>query len=694
QLPDTQVLIVPSSNSVEFQNGYLGVDQTSSVDGEDADTYPRTISLVTAERDPFSEVQLASHAIELFNSLSTTTPGTSSSSNSRPPSISYFSIPLTNDLPQALRTPRSSISHQLIATLFPSDTNREALVTALNVDIRRYSSPTLSNPISPATYSITSPVRIDIEVPRIIYRLGDVIPVYLTIPIPTSSQILQQGFKLRNVVVELVRTTKLLLPHEQANSKESVSGSTKSPTAINYANPGPSNEQASSSTPLEDTKLATERGDNDNVQDEIPNFFKTVLTRTGAPARFHSSRPLRLRLLLQASSLPSSPAAPPTDTVNYSNGSSDCSITQHTTLHSVDFSLDVTISFLHHQAHGTGTEEPHPPQDSTSISVPITLLPPVVKNRQASEEVTMETAYHKKFDKPPTQTNRESDADIGPPGPSASGAPPPFDERDAPPPPFVHSDPQSAQAGTSRLPTFLESEAHYVVPMLATSSSSQVPYRAYHATESTFQSSRSSDVPESRERVLNIEGEGEIFGFKPEDQFDGLEASFGGSAEPPPAIDAVESDTNVTALADLVDQPEQALNAIGRGLGISAVVDTVYVGRRESEMDRLGHALQMEADEAPAPPFMDDPADPPPGIDMEYRTSPPPFQTSGPETDLIGAQIPPTDLPPSIEDIVLPPNSLPSEDISGQSARPPPYLNTPAQIDGQHRPPPYVDLRP
>jgi neural Wiskott-Aldrich syndrome protein len=34
QLPDTQLLIVPSSNSIQFQNGFLGVDDTNSVEGE------------------------------------------------------------------------------------------------------------------------------------------------------------------------------------------------------------------------------------------------------------------------------------------------------------------------------------------------------------------------------------------------------------------------------------------------------------------------------------------------------------------------------------------------------------------------------------------------------------------------------------------------------------------------------------
>ena len=34
RLPDTQLLVIPSSNAAQFQSGYLGVDEISSVEGE------------------------------------------------------------------------------------------------------------------------------------------------------------------------------------------------------------------------------------------------------------------------------------------------------------------------------------------------------------------------------------------------------------------------------------------------------------------------------------------------------------------------------------------------------------------------------------------------------------------------------------------------------------------------------------
>jgi neural Wiskott-Aldrich syndrome protein len=135
------------------------------------------------------------------------------------------------------------------------------------------------------------------------------------------------------------------------------------------------------------------------------------------------------------------------------------------------------------------------------------------------------------------------------------------------------------------------------------------------------------------------------------------------------------------------------LEAIGRGMGVMAAdVDPPYGTRGESVIDRLEQALQMNAtEETPAPPFVDDPTDPPPGIDMEFRTSPPPFPSPHTDGDHV-THLPPVDPPPSIEDAELQP-SIVAQPIRSPSFRPPPYLNTTAQPDGQHGPPPYVDLR-
>jgi neural Wiskott-Aldrich syndrome protein len=528
---------------------------------------------------------------------------------------------------------------------------------------------------------------IEFQVPKSTYRLGDIIPVYVTIPVPETEQVTKHGMRLRNIMVELVRTTKVFSHHNQAYSEDSSSMSASASTSASDGAPSEySNRPALASRGHERNQS---RGSDDGlIRDNGSTTFKTTLTRSGASARFHSSRPVRIRLIVRASALPSSPAQAPTDLSSHSSGVFDCPITQHTTLHSVEFSLDIAVSFLH-QRDGSGNP---PVQESASVSIPITLLPPVAKKPRVGEEGDMERDYHKKFDKPPVQTNREAEADVGPPGPSASGAPPPFDERDAPPPPFVQSDPQSMQAGSSRLPTFLESEAHYVVPLPGPSNSSQLPYASYTAAETSLAEVPRLTNEDDPDQILEIEGEGRFFGFRPEEQFDGLESSFGSGAEPPPAIEDVQADTDVTALADLVDQPERALEAIGRGMGVASAVDQAYTNQREADLDRLEHALHLDEVGAPAPPFMDDPADPPPGIDMEFRTSPPPFPNQRVDNELHTPPLP-VDLPPSIEGEILPP-PITAEGIVNPSTRPPPYLNPAAPTEGQHGPPPYVDLRP
>jgi hypothetical protein len=128
-------------------------------------------------------------------------------------------------------------------------------------------------------------------------------------------------------------------------------------------------------------------------------------------------------------------------------------------------------------------------------------------------------------------------------------------------------------------------------------------------------------------------------------------------------------------------------------MGVASAVDQAYTNQHEADLDGLEHVLHLDEVGPPAPPFMDDPTDPPPGIDMEFRTSPPPFPNQRVDNDLHTPPLPSVDLPPSIEGEVLPP-AITAEGIVNPSTRPPPYLNPTAQTEGQHGPPPYVDLRP
>jgi len=199
--------------------------------------------------------------------------------------------------------------------------------------------------------------------------------------------------------------------------------------------------------------------------------------------------------------------------------------------------------------------------------------------------------------------------------------PPPFDDAGdglrtpgvAPGPPPFTSEPMSTTG--SELPSFSESQA-------AASASGS---RFIAPTPIVAPQAQASN--ESQE--LRFEGEGVAFGFKPEDQYDGLSHSMmmspsDRSQTPPPAMASSVHDPNVTALAELITHERRLPDGDGG---------------------------------PPPPPALDDPLDLPPTIDEGYQPPPPSL-----EPDVRGP-------PPS----------------AGVDGGPPPYLGAPSA------PPAYLD---
>ncbi|TDL28412.1 hypothetical protein BD410DRAFT_780911 [Rickenella mellea] len=291
-------------------------------------------------------------------------------------------------------------------------------------------------------------------------------------------------------------------------------------------------------------------------------------------------------------------------------------------------------------------------------------------------EPSLDAAYLKKHDRPPTKTVRREDADVAyefeenQAGPSAlsNGAPPPFDDA---PPPFFSTIPEASTS--SRLPTFLESESEVLVP-------------------DDDHPSAPTNLPPHPNR-LQVAGEGSLFGFLQVDQYDGHSDEMQRSSTPPPTLEMAQDDADVTGLAGLLTQPAQTLNALDLSL----------------ENDGRGDQGDLQP---PPPPPMDDPLDPPPSIDSEYRSSasdPPPSIDSDFVAPGGGHMSPPRLGSPSPSRHAEPPPALdnPPTEISrtpvpttSPSHAPPPYL-IPANLEQhQHdsvthtRPPPYVDFMP
>ncbi|KAJ6604457.1 hypothetical protein DFH09DRAFT_310043 [Mycena vulgaris] len=636
---DPQILIIPSSDTINFQKGYLGADdERAAVEGEiqvkgtESGRWGRvTVSLRTVETAYHRTIELGFSEIELFSSFD--------ANETMLPSSFLFAIPLMEDTPQSLRTPYSSISHTLTATLHPSDASSIPVSKSLAVHTKRYTAHSHSLVAAPETHTLDEPTRVEVQVPRTTYKAGEIVPLYVTVPPPSRELVVDQGLRLRNVRVELLRTVEVNHDEDEAAYQEPTSGGGSS-----TAGSGPST--AIISPPFDKPQSSSSKAP---VSPLFPgSSYGTVIARSGASCRFHSSRPVQLRFILHQPSPSGSPSDfqinLPTGEYGHLDSDAECaSITQLTLLHSVTFRINVHVSFVDMSSR---TER------ISTISIPVVILAPPAPLPEIAP--SMEAAYSKKHDRPPARTIRQEEADFSVPhysegeaGPSAlpGGAPPPFEERDAPPPFFS----SAAEASTSsRLPTFLESETEIIIPP--------------DDDDSVLQPSEGPPA---------IVGEGYEFGFSAADQFDGHSEDMLRSSTPPPTLEMAHMDANLTPLAD-INEPERAMEALG------LVLD------QHEDSSRGGGGGELP----PPPPALDDPSDPPPSIDSDFRSpdatphppSPPSLATyAGPEPTRLN---PPSPAPPA------------EPRQTSERNAPPPYLvpgNHPHQEEHVARPPPYVD---
>lgn len=587
----------------------------------------RIVSLRTCESAYLREIELALSQVVLFES--------DSESAILPPSLP-FAIPLAQDTPQSIETPHSSLSHALTATLWPSDQSCPSFSKSTIVHTRRYSAHTHSLCISPETFHLDNPTRIEIQVPRTTFKVGEPILIYITIPPPSRELVVDRGLRLRNVKTELVRITKVKRDDGDYQGSES-DEDLLPPAAINVLDGFGDGPSVSNAVPTSSVKGP-----------QSPLFlgssYRSVIAHSGATCRFHTSRDIKLRQVLHSPHPHLYPSRFQHDlpTVDYGNLESDAegaSITQSTLLHAVTFRVNVHVAFVDMTTH---TER------VSRMSIPITILPPSAPLPEVAQ--SLDDAYQKKHDCPPARTVRHEEFDLDVPhysegeaGPSFAGAPPPFEERDAPPP-FSSS---VAEASTSTfLPTFLESESEIIIP----------------------DADPDDDLYHSFPQSPFLFGEGIEFGFSSVEQFDGHTEDIQRSSTPPPSMEMATHDTDLTVLTDI----HQTDRVIEEALGLV--------------LDHAQNVAITEDHPPPPPPAMDDPSDPPPSIDSEFR-SPAQIRRGSPQhsSPMLVA---------SYHPIEPPPHTLSSNDIQPSHGHaPPPYLIPDPHAEQEHvtRPPPYVD---
>lgn len=513
--------------------------------------------------------------------------------------------------------------HTLTATVHPVDASRESLSHTVVVHTRRYTTHTHTLSIAPETESISDPTRVEVQVPRTTFRAGEAIPLYLTVPSPRRGLVVDEGIRLRNVRAELVRA--LSVNQGAAAAQPHDAGAS----------------QASSSATVLKTNGSTTESLDLRSRIGAPGGVE-IVAMSGASCRLHPTKELRLRLVLRPRQEDSASEDSASDMASLSpemaiQGSAKCAtISQTTLLHTVSFMICVHVTFMHMSTH---TER------ICTITIPIVMVPPTAPLPEVEQSI--DTAYHKKHDKPPARTIRQEDADVphyseGGAGPSFTNAPPPFEEREAPPPFF----PSEPEASTSRLPTFLESETEIYVPAAEDQS-----------TEPPLQSK------------LMFEGEGTLFGFAPTEHFDGYQEQ-DRPVTPPPSMEMATLDPDVTSLATM-DQ-SAALNALGLAL------------------EQHQEASHSDGPPPPPPPPMDDPSDPPPSIDSDFRA---------PGSHRLPASQPSHSAPAFVQPEGSESPTAVTPSAASHRHAPPPY-----QVPDEHesdpgndsvaRPPPYVDLVP
>lgn len=535
------------------------------------------------------------------------------------------------------------MAHTLTAALHPVSDLEPIISRSITVYTRRYTSHSYTLHTSPETHIVTDPTRVEVQLPRSSFKVGETVPIYLTIPPPPKEIVVDKGLRLRNTRAEIVRVIEV---KRKATDAIDCASNARAPqnTGLNEVCVGTSNASVNS----RGMGLVGHAPSAKSPQSpSSSSLHKQVIARTGASCRFHSSRPIRFRFILHPPSTlwspsPTHSSLPGNDPAEAGCDADTASISQNTLLHSVAFYLYVYVSFLDTKQQSERT---------STLKIPIAILPPSARLPQTSQ--TLDEAYSKKHDRPPAKTNRYDDVERAAPhysegeaGPSmvSSGAPPPFEERDAPPP-FSSS---ALEASTStHLPTFLESEREILLP-----DSSLAPLE--HTSALSF----------------DIEGEGRLFGFHSDDQFDGHAEDIQRVTTPPPSMEMAAGDTDLTVLTEL-REPSQAIEAL-----------TLVLDQHEE-------AMATEEHPPPPPPAMDDPSDPPPSIDDSTFRRPDDLERRSPSRS-----------PPSIHSYheeAPPLASPPGLATSANSQRatpghaPPPYLNTEVHHDQEHvnRPPPY-----
>ncbi|KAJ1018584.1 hypothetical protein NDA16_004866 [Ustilago loliicola] len=356
--------IAPRNDSTSFQVGYLGLkgfqawlkgDVLVKLDTETKSKGRYTRCLVqlqakeqaarsqsatsasssdqdaAGKRSPqYDVVELFSHTLVLWDADKEAT--SSSASLPTVPSTMPFSFPLTQDLPHCVHLRHSSLTYTITAQLFSEDAGKlPHAIKTVPVHLVRYTRPGPLNEVEladidgaalpnqeytlqPHNWIEQAPILVYAQINRSIFRRAEPIDIRVRIPPPEPTSVSEKGLKLRAVEADLVRI-------------------------INVKRSNGASSDAEESQAVQEQSVGH------------PDVHEALLAHSGKLCRFHSQRPVLLRLTLH----------PPFDRANMPHphpdhdalasgpvfgrgGGGGCeSISQETLMHKVSFEVRIKI---------------------------------------------------------------------------------------------------------------------------------------------------------------------------------------------------------------------------------------------------------------------------------------------------------------------------------------------------------------
>ncbi|GAA6036664.1 hypothetical protein JCM8097_001285 [Rhodosporidiobolus ruineniae] len=387
--PSTLLNLAPPAETATFQLGHLGYgpafvagDVQVKYAGSDTDPKPAFSRLeiafrgVEKSRAGDEGIELCEQRKVLWGVGAAGSSSSASTDDGFPPGSTPFKLELTPDLPTCLHLGSSSLEYTLTASLFYLDPTIPPLVRCSPVHLARTSPPgplRVDPPFStsPQTISASSPLSFSVRLSRTAFRRSEPIELVVRLDVP-DVKALGAGLRLRTVSAELARTIKVVGEGEGSSMPRAEGGEDGSGVVLG--------------------------------QQE----HRTILAHSGKSARFSPTRPVVIKLVLHP---------PPVLSCE--------SVTQSTILHSVTFSVLVTIGLFHPSSSSSSSTTAIPLRDPT-LSQEVLILPDLTPSSSAKQKEAARDAFEavsSTFDGPVPRYVEDSQLDAGEaPVPSGSGS--------------------------------------------------------------------------------------------------------------------------------------------------------------------------------------------------------------------------------------------------------------------------------